>query len=296
MAHQQPTRSAMTERDSREVAPGRAKAHRPGCGEPEPVSPSRSRSVAPRADAVVSGLRSSPMFALAVQVYRVHQRDCAGRCRSCASRICRSRVHAATVIAAAGVNPADVDAPVRCGSVSRRRQQRGASAGRRSPVWVTVARGVRSRPSPECRGRTRPCGWSRKSLRDQPHRREGFWPAGRLLASLAEETMVHSDLMAPASSTASYPLLGWLFCACGERFFRWGSPDSTREYMSVCGCRLRPIDADVIERRVRAEAALAVPALAAGRGSVCPVEVLVRLFSRIEVGGTVADVRFVACT
>ena len=107
---------------------------------------------------------------------------------------------------------------------------------------------------------------------------------------------MHSDLAAPASSTASYPLLGSLLCACGVRFCRWGSPDSTREYMSVCGCRLRPIDADAIERRVRAQAALAVPALATGRRSACPVEVIARLYSRIEVGGTVADVRFVART
>ncbi|MBX7267539.1 hypothetical protein KIF24_16880 [Micromonospora sp. Llam7] len=104
---------------------------------------------------------------------------------------------------------------------------------------------------------------------------------------------MQSDLVFPVSSTASYPLLGWLFCACGERFCQWGSPDSTREYLSVCGCRLRPIDADAIERRVRAEAALAAPTLA-GRWSADPIEVLTRLYSRIEVGGTVADVRFVA--
>src|SRR4051794_33441316 len=66
-------------------------------------------AVAPRACDVIAGLRASPRFALAVDVYQGHQRDGAGRCRSCGSKPCRSRGHAATIIAAAGVNLADVD-------------------------------------------------------------------------------------------------------------------------------------------------------------------------------------------
>lgn len=295
MVHRQPTRTAMTERDPREAAPGRAKAHWPECGRPEPAPLGCSWSVAPRADAVVSGLRSSSMFALAVQVYRVHQRDCAGRCRSCASQTCRSRVHAAIVIAAAGASPADFDTPVRCG-LRRPSGLRRLTTAPGSPVRVMVARGVRSRPSPECRGRTRPHVWSGKSPRDRPHSREVLKAVRRPPASLATDVSACIDLVRLACSTDAYPLRGLLFCRCGARFCRWGSPGTTREYMTVCGCRLRPIDADTIERRVYTDAARLVPALAAGRWCESPAEVLARLYARIEVGGTVDDVRFVRRT
>src|SRR3954454_5668992 len=86
-----------------------------------PVSVRPVNPVAPRASDVVAGLRTSPRFALAVGVYQVHQRDGAGRCRSCGSKNCRSRGHAATIIAAAGVKLAHVDA-ARCGIRLRRHQ------------------------------------------------------------------------------------------------------------------------------------------------------------------------------
>jgi hypothetical protein len=255
-----------------------------------------SSPAAPRADEVIRGPRSSSMFGLAVRAYRSHQRDGAGRCRSCMSRTCRSRAHAAAVITAAGVKPADVDAPTRCGSHSRRRQQRGAPAGPRSPARVAAVRDVRSRPSPECRGRTRRCGGSAGLRRDQPHGREALLAARRPLASAAKEPSVDSELVHLASLINPYPLCGRLFCRCGARFCRWGSPDSTREYMAVCGCRLRPIDADIIERCVYADAARRDPALTAVVWPNASAEVLARLYTRIEVGGTVDDVRFVPRT
>ncbi|MEV4708336.1 hypothetical protein [Actinoplanes sp. NPDC049316] len=103
----------------------------------------------------------------------------------------------------------------------------------------------------------------------------------------------NDEITRVAGSTLSYPLCGLLFCRCGARFCRSSSPASKREYLSVCGCRLRPLDADNIERLVHAEAvSRALGAATLGRSVKTP-EVLFHLYSRIEVGGTVEDVRFV---
>ena len=92
----------------------------------------------------------------------------------------------------------------------------------------------------------------------------------------------------------SYPLWGRLYCVCGERFLPSCAADSTREYMSVCGCRLRPIDAAAVEWRVYAQAAHLVPPVSRGRERA--EESLARLYARIEVGGTVDDIRFISRT
>ena len=105
----------------------------------------------------------------------------------------------------------------------------------------------------------------------------------------------HSELVHLASLINPYPLDGQLFCRCGSRFSRWGLSDSTREYMALCGCRLRPIDAETIECRVYADAVRRDPVSATG-WSEAPGEVLAHLYTRIEVGGTVDDVRFVPRT
>ncbi|WP_127508669.1 hypothetical protein [Actinoplanes solisilvae] len=104
---------------------------------------------------------------------------------------------------------------------------------------------------------------------------------------------MHSELVNLARPINPYPLCGRLFCRCGAPFCRWGSPAAKREYMAVCGCRLRPIDADTIERRVYADTARLDPVAAADGSPATPGEVLARLYTRIEVGGTVDDVRFV---
>jgi hypothetical protein len=88
----------------------------------------------------------------------------------------------------------------------------------------------------------------------------------------------------------SYPLCWRLYCVCGERFFPSSATDSTREYMTVCGCRLRPIDAVTVERRVYAQAAH-LSSLATDRWRRRTVESLARFCARIEVGGTADDVR-----
>ncbi|WP_204301596.1 hypothetical protein [Actinoplanes campanulatus] len=63
--------------------------------------------------------------------------------------------------------------------------------------------------------------------------------------------------------------------------------------MTVCGCRLRPIDADLIERRVHADAASRDPAAAVEGWTATAAEILASWYVRIEVGGTVDDVWFV---
>lgn len=73
------------------------------------------RPSAPHSGAVVRGLTTSRMFALAVGVYQQHRRDGGGRCLRCGSRVCRSRRQAATVIEAAGVRPADIELAGQCG-------------------------------------------------------------------------------------------------------------------------------------------------------------------------------------
>ena len=110
----------------------------------------------------------------------------------------------------------------------------------------------------------------------------------------AKGASVHIDLVHAAPLISSYPLCGRLFCRCGARFSRWGWPGSPRAYMTLCGCRLRPIDADTIERRVYADAVRRDPALTTGRWPEPPTAVLGRLYTRIDVGGTVDDVRFIS--
>lgn len=177
-----------------------------------------------RADAVVRGLSPSSWFGLAVWIYRLHERDDADRCVSDVSRTWRSRTHAAAVITAAGIYGANATAPTRRGSNSRRLQSPGTAAGRRSSARVRVARSVRSRPSAECRGLTRPCGWRARSRRDQLHGREAVMAAQRPLASESKETPVYRDLAGPARLSNPYPRCGPLFCRRGAPFGRWSSP------------------------------------------------------------------------
>jgi hypothetical protein len=183
---------------------------------------------------------------------------------------------------AQGSADAHGDAPAAAGA--RFQCRAGGRAAR-----ISGSRVVRPRPSPACRGRTHRHERSARS----PRERKELTTFRRRLAATAKETSVHSESANLASSINLYPLCGRLFCRCGAPFCRWGSPDANREYMSVCGCRLRPVNAVLIERRVYADAARLDPASAIGGSSEALAEVLTRLYTRIEVGGTVDDVRFV---
>jgi hypothetical protein len=237
-----------------------------------PVEP-----VAPRVDDVVAGLRTSPRFALAVDVYQAHQRDSAGRCRSCGSKTCRSRRHAATIISAAGVNLADV-ATARCGIRLRRHQRafpiRGASLHR-----VTIAR-VQSRLSRRlCKSRRRPTMATRG-----------------LRTSVETAALVQTRRTQRSDSMDGHPLCGRLFCRCGQQFIPGCSALSGREYVSLCGCRLWPIDAAAIEQRVYAHATCGAPASRSRRLPRLIAAVLSRFDERIEVGGTLDDIRIMPRT
>lgn len=167
------------------------------------------------------------------------------------------------------------------GSPTPTERRRPLAAPGEAPLPVAVVRSTTSRTDAVIRG-----------LQSSPL----FGPVVQVNRShqrgCAGRVSTHTELVHLASSINPYPLCGQLFCRCGSRFSRWGLSDSTREYMAVCGCRLRPIDAETIERRVYADAVRRDPVSAAG-WSEAPAEVLAHLYTRIEVGGTVDDVRFV---
>jgi hypothetical protein len=109
----------------------------------------------------------------------------------------------------------------------------------------------------------------------------------------AEVAFPVTDGKRVSRTSERHPLCGMLFCRCGARFYRSESPGARREYMTVCGCRLRPIDADTIESQVLAARNVhhEMPTAAGQVG--------LRTFTaldgrgRIEVGGTLDDIRFV---
>ena len=237
-----------------------------------PISIGLLHPTAHRAGDVLSGLRASPRYALAVQVFRSHQRNGAGRCRSCGDKHCRSRGHGATIIAAAGVNLADVDS-ARCG-VRLRRHQRALPVRGHSPKRVKIAR-VAAR---------RRCG--------QPHRRAMMATLG-LRTSAEKAPLAKARHRGQARSIDQYPLCGRLFCCCGQRFTPSAANMSGREYMSVCGCRLWPIDAATIEQRVYAHVTGGLPASGSSRLLRLVAAALSRVDMRIEIGGTVDDVRII---
>jgi hypothetical protein len=63
--------------------------------------------------------------------------------------------------------------------------------------------------------------------------------------------------------------------------------------MTVCGCRLRPIDADTVERQVLAARNTQHEMRAAAGQVGLPTLAVLDGRGRIEVGGTLDDIRFV---
>ena len=104
------------------------------------------------------------------------------------------------------------------------------------------------------------------------------------------------EVLARALSRDAYPLQGWLFCICGQAFVRLDRTDSARRYQSLCGCRLWPIDADTVEQLVYATAAGTAEELIGDGCTRWSTEVYARLFIRVEIGGTVDDIRIVPRT
>ncbi len=104
------------------------------------------------------------------------------------------------------------------------------------------------------------------------------------------------EALGRALSREAYPLQGWLFCICGQAFLRSDGTDSTRRYQSLCGCRLWPTDADTVEQLVYAAAAGTLEELIGDGWTRHSAEVFALLFSRVEIGGTVEDIRFVPRT
>ncbi|WP_432832934.1 hypothetical protein [Dactylosporangium sp. CA-092794] len=93
-----------------------------------------------------------------------------------------------------------------------------------------------------------------------------------------------------------YPLYGRLFCGCGQRFVPGSSTAPGREYVSLCGCRLWPINAAVIEQRVYAYASSGSSASEFDAAPAVVAAVLSQFGERIEVGGTLDDIRFMRPT
>ena len=91
-------------------------------------------------------------------------------------------------------------------------------------------------------------------------------------------------------SLDSYPLRGLLYCTCGQPFYPWGWSEDARTYLSLCGCRMRPVDATTIEQRVQAQVAATTSTSLVG-SDVCAAVSIRRVVDRIEVGGTIDDLR-----
>jgi hypothetical protein len=115
-----------------------------------------------------------------------------------------------------------------------------------------------------------------------------------------EPVMLHrrgSRAVAPDDFRASqehYPLSDLLFCGiCDEPFFATCLPDGSRAYRSRCGCRLHPVDASELERRVHAEAQRRVFGTASALTDDQAVTLTARLFARITLGTTPDDLRFI---
>ncbi|HEX6076991.1 MAG TPA: hypothetical protein VFZ32_17235 [Micromonosporaceae bacterium] len=85
-----------------------------------------------------------------------------------------------------------------------------------------------------------------------------------------------------------------MFCAsCDQPFFASTQADGTRTYRSRCGCRLRPFDADQLERRVYAEAQRRAFGINSAVTGDYLATLAVRLFAWISLGATPDDITFV---
>ncbi|GAA1582899.1 hypothetical protein GCM10009828_003720 [Actinoplanes couchii] len=142
---------------------------------------------------------------------------------------------------------------------------------------------ARSRFSPERPGRAQMSG---RSVAGQDTDRPLSLEASAL--RLAPAVVEVARNVCASRPSERHPLYGVLFCCCGARFHRSESPDARREYMTVCGCRLQPIDAATIEKRVHAAGISFDKAQGPLRTRVAPDG-----YGRIEVGGTLDDIRFV---
>lgn len=90
-----------------------------------------------------------------------------------------------------------------------------------------------------------------------------------------------------------YPLRGLLFCRCGQQFHPVESIDGSRAYVSLCGCRMGPLDADTVERLVFNAAEREAPALFVNLPEERYVEAFRMVFAEVTVGGTTDEISYV---
>lgn len=104
---------------------------------------------------------------------------------------------------------------------------------------------------------------------------------------------MHAELASGYLSLADYPLRGLLVCAtptCRQQLYPLLTASEARAYRNSCGCRMRPVDAEAIERRVFEAVAIRVPALPPTDPAACHA-VYRTLLIEVTVGGTVDDVQ-----
>lgn len=97
-----------------------------------------------------------------------------------------------------------------------------------------------------------------------------------------------------AVSTDQWTLRGLLSCAsCGGRLQPLQIGGGPRAYRGPCGCRLRPIDAAIVERLAYDAAEQHAPTVISGMPAECHKAVFRQLFAEILVGPTPDEMQII---
>lgn len=98
-----------------------------------------------------------------------------------------------------------------------------------------------------------------------------------------------NDTSPSSGTSAPWPMQGLLVCASCGRPLHPQLALRARTYQSVCGCRLRPVDAQAVEDLVAAAVQQRFPALTAGVPDHCRAAVVRQLLLAITVGSIADD-------